>query len=89
MRGNPFGFDSEVRSKAAEEGPPPRWLTYRCAGCGTRAYSGYTVTALERVLAASPVRPDLFCANCGTDTPLDRAELQHGDDDSPYALPSR
>ncbi|MCA1814355.1 MAG: hypothetical protein LC624_10470 [Halobacteriales archaeon] len=90
MRGNPFGWDSEAsRKPGGDAGPAPRWLTYRCAGCGKRSYSGYTATALERVLAASPIRPDLFCAECSTDTPLDRAELRFGDDDAPYALPAK
>jgi len=88
VRGNPFGFDAQLREKKqAEPGPEPRWLTYQCKGCGKRAYSGYTTTALERVLASSPIKPDLFCAQCSTDTPLAEANLQFGDDDTPYPLP--
>lgn len=86
MRGHPLGFDAQGRPPPPGTADDPRWLTYRCSGCGKRNYSGYTVTALQRAVAAGGrVRPSFFCADCGTDTELERAELQHGDDGTPYA----
>ncbi|HEV8359695.1 MAG TPA: hypothetical protein VGR28_04480 [Candidatus Thermoplasmatota archaeon] len=63
--------------RRAPEGPPPVWLTYRCARCGERVYSGFTTTALERKLAESPgVEPDFFHADCGVETRLADADLR-------------
>lgn len=70
----------DAGTPAAPPEETPRWLTYRCARCGQRVYSGYTSSALERLLAgASLVKPDFFHADCGAETPLEQADLRFDD----------
>jgi len=67
--------------------PPPRWLTFRCAKCQGRFYSGYTATSMARVLGEPGGVPDLFHADCGVETGWREAELEHADDGTPWVAP--
>lgn len=69
--------------EAPAAGPPPVWLTYRCAKCGERLYSGFTTSALERKLREPGPRPDFFHADCGVETDLADADL-HTQDGQPW-----
>lgn len=88
-RFNPFDAFAPAPSEPRGQGAPvaaeaPRWLTYRCAKCGARVYSGFTSSALERHLREQPrVPPDFFHADCGVETTLAQADLRF-DDGQPW-----
>ncbi|HVL88248.1 MAG TPA: hypothetical protein VM681_09650 [Candidatus Thermoplasmatota archaeon] len=53
------------------------WLTFECASCGRRLYSGYAVETIRH--AGKLVGTEFLCADCGVETPVAQAKLQTAD----------